>query len=59
MLCTMERWRWNFEQELEKAFTISDHEPDEFFLATLIDHGDDEEATGPSRRGALYVVVGL
>jgi hypothetical protein len=55
----MERWRWNFEQELEKAFTISDHEPDEFFLATLIDHGDDEEATGPSRRGALYVVVGL
>jgi hypothetical protein len=24
---------------------------DEFFLATLVDHGDDEEAAGPSRRG--------
>jgi hypothetical protein len=45
----MERWRWNFEQELEKAF----------ILATLVDHGDDEEAAGPSRRGAVYVVVGL
>jgi hypothetical protein len=51
MLCAMERWRWNFEQELEKAFTISDDESDEFFLATLVDHGDDEEAAGPSRRG--------
>jgi hypothetical protein len=51
MLCTMEGWRRNFEQELEKVFTISDNESNEFFLATLVDHGDDEEAAGPSRRG--------
>jgi hypothetical protein len=51
MLCAMEQWRRNFKQELEKAFTISNDESDEFFLATLVDHGDDEEAAGPSRRG--------
>jgi hypothetical protein len=56
MLCAMERWRRNFEQELDATFTISDDESDEFFLAMLVDHGDDEEAAGPNRRGSLQEV---
>jgi hypothetical protein len=39
------------EHDLENAFTMSDDESDEMFLATLVDPGDPTELVGPSRRG--------